>query len=104
VTAARPASPWVVVAAPNPAARLRLFCFPYAGGGAAAYFGWGETLPRTVEVCAVQPPGRDARGFRHVMFPGGHFFQAENRDIVLEELSRELRHLLARTRLVRAYA
>lgn len=262
MTSARPASPWVVVPAPNPAARLRLFCFPYAGGGAAAYFGWGEVLPRTVELCAVQPPGREGRiaerpfdrvpplvdalarelapwldrpfaffghslgavvafelarrlrrdgrhaplhlfasgrpaphlpddepplhalpddellvelrrlrgtpdevlqntelmelllpllradfaasetyvcapepplvvpisayggredvdvpeerlaawreqttaAFRHVMFPGDHFFQVENRDLVLEELSRELHHLVARTGLVRAYA
>ena len=44
----------------NGAARLRLFCFPYAGGGADVYAGWHAGLPG-VEVCAVQLPGRGAR-------------------------------------------
>lgn len=38
---------------------LRLFCFPYAGGGAAAFRMWPAFLPDTVEVCGVQPPGRE---------------------------------------------
>lgn len=40
---------------------VRLFCFPYAGGGAVIYRGWGGILPRHVEVCAAQLPGRGAR-------------------------------------------
>lgn len=40
---------------------LRLFCFPFAGGGASAYRAWGARLPATVEVCAVQLPGRENR-------------------------------------------
>ncbi|HET7231469.1 MAG TPA: alpha/beta fold hydrolase [Longimicrobium sp.] len=58
--AARP-SPWVVLPKPNPAARLRLFCFPYAGGGASIYAPWGRMLPPEVEVVAVQLPGRENR-------------------------------------------
>jgi medium-chain acyl-[acyl-carrier-protein] hydrolase len=42
-------------------ARLRLFCFPYAGGGASAFFSWQRSLPRGVEVRGVQPPGREGR-------------------------------------------
>jgi medium-chain acyl-[acyl-carrier-protein] hydrolase len=42
-------------------ARLRLFCFPYAGGGATIYSAWPRTLPPEVEVIAVQPPGREGR-------------------------------------------
>jgi len=37
--------------------RLRLFCFPYAGGSSAAYKDWGGSL-RGVRVCAVELPGR----------------------------------------------
>jgi medium-chain acyl-[acyl-carrier-protein] hydrolase len=40
---------------------VRLFCFPYAGGGAGIYRGWGGILPRQVEVCAAQLPGRGTR-------------------------------------------
>ncbi len=47
--------------APKPHARLRLFCFPHAGGAAAAYILWNERLPDWVEVNAVELPGRGAR-------------------------------------------
>ncbi len=40
---------------------MRLFCFPYAGGGAAIYRGWADELPAEIEVCPVQLPGREAR-------------------------------------------
>lgn len=46
---------------PNARARLRLFCFPYAGGGASVYYSWSNLLPPSVEVCPVQLPGREAR-------------------------------------------
>lgn len=42
-------------------ARLRLFCFPFAGGGGAAYRGWAAQLPGTVEVWTAQLPGRESR-------------------------------------------
>jgi medium-chain acyl-[acyl-carrier-protein] hydrolase len=40
---------------------MRLFCFPYAGGAPAAFFGWAEILGPEIEVVCVQPPGRGAR-------------------------------------------
>jgi medium-chain acyl-[acyl-carrier-protein] hydrolase len=40
---------------------MRMFCFPYAGGGAATYRGWGASLPGDLEVCPVQLPGRETR-------------------------------------------
>ena len=55
------ANPWIAYRRARPAARLRLFCFPYAGGGASVYRGWGEELPEAIEVCPVQPPGREGR-------------------------------------------
>jgi medium-chain acyl-[acyl-carrier-protein] hydrolase len=59
-----PATPWVM-RRPRPAtappARLRLFCLPYAGGSASIFRSWPQVLPREVDVCAVQPPGRGNR-------------------------------------------
>jgi medium-chain acyl-[acyl-carrier-protein] hydrolase len=45
----------------RPAAALRLFCFPAAGGGASAYGAWADALPERVEVCGVELPGRGSR-------------------------------------------
>ena len=52
---------WTVVTRPNADPRVRLFCFPYAGGSAAIYRTWGEVLPPDIEVQAVQLPGREWR-------------------------------------------
>jgi medium-chain acyl-[acyl-carrier-protein] hydrolase len=57
MTVAYSSQPWLPFRKPNVAARLRLFCFPYAGGGAHAFRSWQAALPPYVEVCAVQPPG-----------------------------------------------
>lgn len=40
---------------------VRLFCFPPAGGGAAAFNGWSELLGPGIRVTAVQLPGREDR-------------------------------------------
>lgn len=45
----------------NPAARARLFCFPYAGGGASVFRQWAAFFPREIEVCGIQLPGRETR-------------------------------------------
>jgi medium-chain acyl-[acyl-carrier-protein] hydrolase len=44
-----------------PTAKVRLFCFPYAGGGALLYRPWIEALPADIEVCSIQYPGRENR-------------------------------------------
>ena len=51
----------IIIRSPNPAAQLRLFCFPYAGAGAAAYRDWHTLLPKDIEVAGVQLPGREWR-------------------------------------------
>lgn len=53
--------PWLPFRKPRPAAKVRLFCFPYAGGGASLYRTFQDELPASVEVCAVQLPGRESR-------------------------------------------
>lgn len=42
-------------------APLRLLCFPYAGGSSAIYRGWQAALGQSVEVIAVELPGRGTR-------------------------------------------
>jgi medium-chain acyl-[acyl-carrier-protein] hydrolase len=52
---------WIACRKPRPQARLRLFCFPYAGGGALIFRTWSAGLPADVEVCPIQLPGRGTR-------------------------------------------
>jgi len=54
-------SPWVSCYKPNAAAKLRLFCFPYAGSGALIYRTWANTLPMSIEVFPVELPGHGRR-------------------------------------------
>lgn len=45
----------------NPAARMRLFCLSYAGGGASAYRNWLRRSSESLDIVAVQLPGRENR-------------------------------------------
>ena len=54
-------TPWLVNSKPNRRASVRLFCFPYAGGGDSIFRSWQQNLPDTIEVCPVQLPGRGSR-------------------------------------------
>jgi medium-chain acyl-[acyl-carrier-protein] hydrolase len=40
---------------------MRLFCLPPAGGGATLFRSWPQLLPPSIEVCAIQLPGREGR-------------------------------------------
>jgi medium-chain acyl-[acyl-carrier-protein] hydrolase len=57
----RDGDPWITCFEPNPSAKLRLFCFPYAGAGASVFRTWASSLPSHIEVCGVQYPGREGR-------------------------------------------
>ena len=52
---------WITCPSPRPRAAVRLFCLPFAGGGASAYRLWAAGLPASIEVCPIQPPGREER-------------------------------------------
>ena len=54
-------NPWITCPKPNPKAELRLFCFPYAGGGTLGFRSWSDILIKNVEVCPIQLPGRENR-------------------------------------------
>jgi surfactin synthase thioesterase subunit/glycosyltransferase involved in cell wall biosynthesis len=54
-------STWFPFTRRDESARLRLFCFPYAGGGASAFLNWGNQFPASIAVAPVRLPGREAR-------------------------------------------
>jgi len=59
--ASAPLDAWIVRYRPNDQARLRLFCFPYAGGRASVFRSWLDALPADIELCCIQLPGREDR-------------------------------------------
>lgn len=52
---------WFTRLVPRPHARVRLFCLPNAGVGGSVYRLWASAMPETIEVQAVQLPGRETR-------------------------------------------
>jgi medium-chain acyl-[acyl-carrier-protein] hydrolase len=54
-------NPYLTHRVPRAQARLRLFCFPYAGGNAAVFARWPRMFPDWVEICSLQYPGRGNR-------------------------------------------
>jgi len=46
---------------PRPGATVRLLAIPHAGGGASTFRTWPEALPESIELWAVQLPGREER-------------------------------------------
>ncbi|HEX3683606.1 MAG TPA: alpha/beta fold hydrolase [Bryobacteraceae bacterium] len=57
------ASPWLITQASKSAepARMRLFCFHYAGATASIFRSWQAAMLELVQVVAVQLPGREYR-------------------------------------------
>lgn len=54
-------SSWLSTHNPDSETRLRLFCLPHAGGGAAAFSSWWEILPPEMELYVARLPGRETR-------------------------------------------
>lgn len=44
-----------------PTSGVKMFCFPYAGGGASIYANWQRTLGAGIRVMPVHLPGREGR-------------------------------------------
>ncbi|MET9294874.1 alpha/beta fold hydrolase [Streptomyces sp. NPDC003077] len=61
VPSGAPASRWLLRRSVLPDPRLRLICFPHAGGAATLFHGWQDRVPPGVEVAAVCYPGRQNR-------------------------------------------
>lgn len=57
----QPASKWVICPTCTSQVPLRLFCFPYAGGGASIFRDWSTHLSAQAEICPMQLPGRENR-------------------------------------------
>ncbi|GAA3219183.1 thioesterase II family protein [Actinocorallia longicatena] len=70
-----------------PRARLRLVCFPHAGGAASAFRTWPRHLPGDVELLAACLPGRESRlGERPI----------DRMDVLVDRLAGAVRPLLDR--------
>lgn len=52
---------WLITKKTGRRATFRLFCFPFAGGGASVFRLWQSSFPEDVEVISVQYPGRENR-------------------------------------------
>jgi 3-oxoacyl-(acyl-carrier-protein) synthase/surfactin synthase thioesterase subunit len=56
-----PLSPWFFTPQEIERPKLRLFCFPFAGGSSEVYRKWAPVLPPGVELQMIAMPGRDHR-------------------------------------------
>ncbi|MFF3325068.1 thioesterase II family protein [Streptomyces sp. NPDC002889] len=81
MTTAASAPTACLVRAPREDARLRLFCFHHAGGGASFFAPWPARVAPGIDVLPVQLPGRESR-FREPRF--------HDAGALIEVLEREL--------------
>ena len=65
--------------------KLRLFCFPYAGGNASMYYPLKENIGEEIELVAVQLPGRSERMFEEAY---------TDMDALVEKLYRQIKPAL----------
>lgn len=52
---------WITCPKKQPDAKIRLFCFSYAGGGASVFLHWPHSISTDIEVCIIKMPGREIR-------------------------------------------
>lgn len=76
----RQQSPWYICPQANPGADVRLFLFPYAGGGPSVFGKWPHQLPGYLEGYVAHYPGRGSRyrepAFRNISGLVAGLFQA----------------------------
>lgn len=67
----------------KPAARLKLYCFPYAGGNSGTFRSWAHAAPQWLDLVAVELPGRNGQAGTSL---------ADDRDdlVVLERLAADI--------------
>jgi medium-chain acyl-[acyl-carrier-protein] hydrolase len=100
--------PWVAHSQPRLSARMRLFCFPYAGGSAVIFRNWKNLFSSEIELCPVEIPGRGTRlletpytaidplidaladGISHLLDKPFAFFGHSMGAVICYELSRKL--------------
>jgi medium-chain acyl-[acyl-carrier-protein] hydrolase len=61
MTSKKVANLWIPYRKPSAHIRLRLFCFPYAGGSASVFRNWFNFFPSEIDICPIQYPGREQR-------------------------------------------
>jgi medium-chain acyl-[acyl-carrier-protein] hydrolase len=61
MTNTRTINSWLTSSRSNPNAKLRLFCFPYAGGAASTFSSWSKSLTSDVDICPIELPGHGYR-------------------------------------------
>jgi medium-chain acyl-[acyl-carrier-protein] hydrolase len=54
---------WFLTPQARPKAKMRIICFPYAGGNTSTFSHWANQLPDDIELVAAQYPGRTSRIF-----------------------------------------
>lgn len=52
---------WILCPQKQPDAKLRLFCFPFTGGGESIFYNWPKYFPDDIEVITIRLPGRESR-------------------------------------------
>jgi medium-chain acyl-[acyl-carrier-protein] hydrolase len=67
--------------------KMRLFCFPHAGGSAEAFKHWGKYLPEWIELYSTQLPGRGSRLEEPL---------TDKMDFIIDQLVNNIYHLLAK--------
>jgi medium-chain acyl-[acyl-carrier-protein] hydrolase len=77
---------WTITFAPRPAAAIRIFALPFAGGGASVFRPWALALPSWAELRAVQLPGRQDRISERPMTDVGAIVEALA-DVLVPDLS-----------------